>query len=139
ASRLASGIENAQLYTRVSKQAKILALLNEISRELTAILNLDELLHRIATNVAKIIDFHIFSVMLLDERGEKLQDRFAMQFDESVRAKHDVPLGEGLVGHAAKFREPVLASDVTRDHRYLNVNSETRSELVVPLIYKDKV
>ena len=44
ASRMAAGIENAQLYTRTTKQARILLLLNEIARELTSILNLDELL-----------------------------------------------------------------------------------------------
>jgi len=48
ASRMAAGIENAQLYTRTTKQARILLLLNEIARELTSILNLDELLVRIA-------------------------------------------------------------------------------------------
>src|SRR5438093_8413192 len=46
ASRMAAGIENAQLYTRTTKQARILLLLNEIARELTSILNLDELLGR---------------------------------------------------------------------------------------------
>ena len=38
ASRMAAGIENAQLYTRTTKQARILLLLNEIARELTSIL-----------------------------------------------------------------------------------------------------
>src|SRR5215469_5260691 len=47
-SRMAVGIENAQLYTRTTKQARTLLLLNEIARELTSILNLDELLKRIA-------------------------------------------------------------------------------------------
>jgi sigma-B regulation protein RsbU (phosphoserine phosphatase) len=47
ASRVAIGIENARLYSRVSNQAKTLLLLNEISRELTSILNLDQLLKRV--------------------------------------------------------------------------------------------
>jgi sigma-B regulation protein RsbU (phosphoserine phosphatase) len=139
ASRLASGIENARLYTRVSRQAKSLALLNEISRELTAILNLDELLHRIAERVLQLIDFQMFSILLLDERGEKLQHRFAMRFKESVQIKHDIPVGSGIVGHAARYREPVLVPDVTKDQRYINVNPETRSELAVPLIFKGNV
>src|ERR1019366_6648020 len=48
ASRIAIGIENARLYTRVSRQARQLTLLTEISRELTSILNVDQLLKRIA-------------------------------------------------------------------------------------------
>src|SRR5437660_11307723 len=47
-SRMAAGIENAQLYTRTTKQARILLWLNEIARELTSILNLDELLGPVA-------------------------------------------------------------------------------------------
>ena len=43
ASRIAIAIENARLYTRASQQAKLLTVLNEISRELTAILDLDVL------------------------------------------------------------------------------------------------
>jgi sigma-B regulation protein RsbU (phosphoserine phosphatase) len=66
ASRMAAGIENAQLYTRTTKQSRILALLNEIARELTSILNLDELLGRIAELLQRLIDFQIFSILLLD-------------------------------------------------------------------------
>ena len=44
ASRVAVAIENARLYTRVSRQAQTLAVLTEISRDLSSILDLDELL-----------------------------------------------------------------------------------------------
>src|SRR5271166_5872757 len=66
ASRMAAGIENAQLYTRTTRQARILLLLNEIARELTSILNLDELLGRIAELLRRLIDFQMFSILLLD-------------------------------------------------------------------------
>ena len=76
ASRMAAGIENAQLYTRTTKQARILLLLNEIARELSSILNLDELLGRIAELMRRLIDYQMFSILLLDATGEKLQHRF---------------------------------------------------------------
>src|SRR6202167_5072947 len=47
ASRIAQAIENARLYTRVSRQAQTLAVLNEIAVELTSILDLDPLLERV--------------------------------------------------------------------------------------------
>jgi len=47
ASRIAVSIENARLYTRIVRQANTLALLNEISRDLTSILNLDQLLKKV--------------------------------------------------------------------------------------------
>ncbi len=43
------------------------------------------------------------------------------------------------MGSAAESREAVLVKDVKKDPRYIETNPETRSELAVPLIYKDKV
>src|SRR5271165_5229153 len=139
ASRIAAGIENARLYTRVSRQARQLTLLTEISRELTSILNVDELLKRIADLVTRIIDYQMFSILLLDKTGSLLQHRFSLRFKENVQLKHEVPLGVGLVGYAAQHGQAVLVPDVSKDPRYIKANPETRSELCIPLIYKDKV
>jgi sigma-B regulation protein RsbU (phosphoserine phosphatase) len=139
ASRMAAGIENAQLYTRTTKQARILLLLNEIARELTSILNLDELLGRVAELVRRLIDYQMFSILLLDSSGEKLQHRFSLRFNENIHLKHEISLGRGIVGYAAQEKQAVLAPDVTKDPRYVQANPETRSELAVPLIYKGKV
>ena len=139
ASRMAAGIENAQLYTRTTKQARILLLLNEIARELTSILNLDELLGRIAELVRRLIDYQMFSILLLDASGEKLQHRFSLRFDENIHLKHEIPWGRGIVGAAAESKEAVLVPDVCKDPRYVEANPETHSELAVPLIYKNKV
>ncbi len=139
ASRMAVGIENAQLYTRTTRQARTLLLLNEIARELSSILNLDQLLKRIAELLNRIIDYQMFSILLVDESGQKLTHRFSLRFQESIHLKHDIPMGQGLVGVAAAEKTAVLVPDVSKDPRYVMANPETKSELAVPLIYKDKV
>src|SRR5438034_2143279 len=139
ASRVAVGIENARLYTRTTRQARTLVLLNEIARELTSILNVDELLKRIAELLSRLIDYQMFSILLLDTAGEKLQHRFSLRFQENIQLKHDITLGQGVVGYAVQHREAVLVPDVNKDSRYIRLNPETRSELAVPLIYKDNV
>ena len=139
ASRIAVGIENARLYTQVARQARQLTLLTEISRELTSVLNVDQLLQRIADLVTRIIDYQMFSILLVDPTGTVLQHRFSLRFKESVHLKHEIPIGQGLVGHAAQSGQAVLAPDVSKDPRYIKANPETRSELCIPLIYKDKV
>jgi sigma-B regulation protein RsbU (phosphoserine phosphatase) len=138
-SRMAVGIENAQLYTRTTRQARTLLLLNEISRELTSILNVDELLKRIAELLNRIIDYQMFSILLVDEEGDRLSHRFSLRFQESIHMKHDIPIGKGIVGIAAAEKTAVLVPDVSKDSRYVMANPETKSELAVPLIYKDKV
>ncbi|MBI2682920.1 MAG: GAF domain-containing protein [Acidobacteriales bacterium] len=139
ASRIAVAIENARLYSRVAKQAQTLQTLNEISRELTSILDLDPLFARIGELLRRLFEYQMFSILILDENTQTLQHRFAVRYKENIQLKHDVPIGKGLVGSAAALREPVLAPDVARDPRYIMLNPETRSELCVPLIYKDKV
>jgi sigma-B regulation protein RsbU (phosphoserine phosphatase) len=139
ASRMAVGIENARLHTRITRQARTLLLLNEIARELTSILNLDELLKRIAELLKRLIDYQMFSIVLLDQTGEILQHRFAQRFEERLHLKHDIPLGRGVVGHAAQAKEAILVPDVSKSNLYIPVNPETRSELAVPLIYQEKV
>lgn len=139
ASRIAVGMENARLYTRVARQAKSLTLLNEIARDLTSILNLDQLFKRIGEQLKRLMDYQMFSILMLDEARQSLQHRFSLRYNENVHLKHDIPVGKGLVGYAVQTREPLLVPDVSNDPRYINTNPETRSELVVPMIYKDKV
>ena len=125
ASRMAVGIENARLHTRTSRQAKTLLLLNEIARELTSILNVDELLKHIAELLSRLIDYQMFSILLIDPSGEKLQHRFSLRFQENIQLKHDIPIGDGLVGHAAQHKHTVLVPDVSKDKRYIALNPET--------------
>lgn len=137
ASRIATAIENARLYTRVARQAQTLTVLNEISRELTSILNVDQLFKRIGELLTRVIEYQMFSILLVDSERGVLVHRFSLRFQENIHLKHDIPLGRGLVGYAVQEKTAVLTPDVTKDPRYIQLNPETRSELCVPLIYKE--
>jgi sigma-B regulation protein RsbU (phosphoserine phosphatase) len=139
ASRVAVAVENARLYTRVSRQAQALAVLMEISRDLTSILDLDPLLDRIAQLLRRLIDYQMFSILLVDEVSQVLVVRYAVRFGQRYEPNERVPMDRGLVGAAGRNRVPVHSPDVRKDPRYHLVNPLTRSELAVPLIYKDKV
>src|SRR5277367_2415837 len=139
ASRMAIAVENARLYTRVSRQAQTLGVLNEISREITSILNPNDLLERIAHLLKRVIDFQMFSILLWNDRTQHFEHSFSSRFGERVIRERIIALGEGLVGSAAQLREPVLAPDVRKDSRYIEANPEVRSELAVPLVYKGEV
>ena len=139
ASRMATAVENARLYSRVSRQAQTLTVLNEISREITSILDLDDLLERIGHLLKRVVDFQMFTILLWNERTERFEHRFSSRFGERIKREHNVTLGEGIIGHAAQQRTPLLVPDVRKDPRYIVANPEVRSELSVPLIYKGKV
>ena len=139
ASRIAQAIENARLYTRVSRQARTLTVLNEISIELTSILDLDPLLERVGQLLRRLIDYQMFTIMLLDEKGEILITRYAWRFGYTHAPRRRIPITSGLVGASVREWRVVNVPDVRKDARYLEMNSETRSELIVPLFYKGRV
>jgi len=138
-SRIAQAIENARLYNRVSRQAEALAVLNEISTELISILDLDPLLAKVGTLLRRLIDYQMFSIMLLDEKGETLITRYAWRFGHIHAPMRRISVSSGLVGAAVREWRPINVPDVRKDQRYLPMNPETRSELVVPLFYKERV
>lgn len=139
ASRMAIAIENARLYTRVSRQAQTLTVLHEISREITSILDPDDLLERIGALLKRVIDFQMFTILLWNPNTEQFEHRFSTRYGERITRERNVASGEGLIGTAARERTPILSPDVRKDPRYVNDNPETRSELSVPLIYKGQV
>lgn len=139
ASRIAQAIENARLYARVSRQAQTLTVLNEISAELTSILDLDPLLERIGQLLRRLIDYQMFSIMLLDDKAETLITRYAWRFGYAHAPRRRIPITSGLVGAAVREWRVVNVPDVRRDSRYLEMNPETRSEMIVPLFYKGRV
>jgi len=139
AGRIAMAIENARLYRRSVRQARSLQLLNEISRELSSVLVLNELLRKIGTHTKRLIDYHRFSIMLVDEQSETFNAVLSLRQDERLPDKCSVRFGQGIVGAAAASRQTVLVPDTSKDPRYISVNPETRSELAVPLIYRDRV
>jgi phosphoserine phosphatase RsbU/P len=139
ASRLAVAIENARLFQQVSNQAETLLVLNEVSREMSSILDVEELLRRAAELVKRVIDYQILSLMLYDEEQKIFRHRIDVKHGQRVQGKLRVAATEGIVGAAATLREPVIVPDVTADPRYLMVNPETRSELAIPMMHKGKV
>src|SRR5271155_4347345 len=84
ASRMAIALENARLYTRVSRQAQTLAVLNEISREITSILDVDDLLERIGHLLKRVVDFQMFTILLWNERTQQMEHRFSSRYGERV-------------------------------------------------------
>jgi sigma-B regulation protein RsbU (phosphoserine phosphatase) len=139
ASRIAQAIENARLYARVSRQAQQLEVLNEIAVELASILELGPLLERVGQLLRRLIDYQMFTIMLLDEKGETLITRYAWRFGYAHAPLRRIPVTNGLVGAAVREWRFINVPDVNKDPRYLAMNEETRSELVVPLFYKGRI
>src|SRR5450432_4311924 len=91
----------------------------ELGREITAVLNLDELLQKIPLLIARITKFQAFAVYLLDPRGEELSIAYAVGYPDDVVWTLRVKVGQGLVGTAVAEGLPLLVNDVHADPRYV--------------------
>src|SRR4029434_963699 len=108
-----------------------------MAREFAAILNLDELLTRIANLTRRVIDYRTFGILLVNEETSELEMKVAVRYGDKVTVPR-VKLGNGLVGYAALHKETVVVPDVSADPRYIKVVDTARSELVIPLLLKDR-
>ena len=135
---VAQGIATARLFESEREYAETLETLAEIGREMTSILDPDELLTRLAHLIKRVIDYRIFGILLLDDDSGMLEMKVAIKYGDDPAAMEPVKLGEGLVGYAALHKEVVLVPDVLKDPRYIQAVPGVRSELVVPLLLKDR-
>jgi sigma-B regulation protein RsbU (phosphoserine phosphatase) len=134
---VAVAIENARLFEHEREYTSTLETLAEVAREFGSILNLDELLTRLASVTRRLVEYRTFGILLLNEEKQELEMKTAVRYGDQSAPTH-VKVGEGLVGYAALHKEPVVVSDVSTDPRYIKVVEDIRSELVVPLMIKDR-
>jgi len=138
AGRMGVAIDNARLYRRVERQNRTLKTLTHISREFSSILDLNELLSKIAATMGELVSYDAFSILLVDYEAKVLRHRFSIRFDQRVNIDN-VPLGKGLTGAAAESREVVRVHDTAADPRYIASHPDIRSEVAVPLVSRDRV
>ncbi len=138
AARVATAIDNARLYRQAERQNRTLKTLGRISQEFTAILELEDLLNKIASTIRGLINYDAFSILLLDETQNFLRHKMSLRYDERVNIDN-VPMGKGITGTAAQSREALRVNDVATDPRYIASHPDIRSEVAIPLIIRDRI
>ena len=136
AAHVSVALVNARLFERSRRDADAFETLAEIGREVTSLLDLDQLFSRLAQLTKGVVDYRTFGILLLNDSGE-LEMKLAVQYGEKVTVPR-VRLGEGLVGYAALHKEAVLVPDVSQDPRYIKLVPDVRSELAIPMLLKDR-
>ena len=133
---VAVALVNARLYERSRLDADAFETLAEIGRDVASILDVNELLTRIAQLTKRLIEYRTFGLFLLNADHE-LEIKVAVKYGEQVEIPR-IGLGEGLVGYAALHKEAVYVPDVSQDPRYIKIVDDVCSELALPLMLKDR-
>jgi phosphoserine phosphatase RsbU/P len=116
---------------------EIVDTLFDLGRQVTAVLDTDELLQQIPHLIGRLISFEAFAVYLLDERRGELRVAYAVGYPSSEQPVK-LGLGEGLIGASVASQQPLLVNDLHADSRYIEFVSGMNSEIVVPLMHKSR-
>ena len=111
-----------------------LALINGIAREITAIVELDEMLDRTAYLIHQMFGYHHVALYVLNGNSANLKACAGIH-EDSLSNDYNVKLTEGIVGQVATYGERVVANDVALEPDYLPIDAEIdmRSELCLPI------
>ena len=125
--------------TFTTKPSDQLTTLFALGREVVSVLDLDQLLQKIPTLIARLTDFQAFAVYLLDEKKKDLSVAYSVGYSEEMARTLRLEVGHGLVGAAVAEGHPILVNDVDADPRYVEAVPGSKAELVVPLRLKGRV
>ena len=122
-----------------ASETELLTILAELAREVSSVLDLDELLPKIPDLISRLTQFTVFSVYLLDEAKQELAIAYALGYPEEIVKHFTIKVGQGTVGRAVAEQRTIVLADVDADPNYLAVVPGAKSQLSVPLRNKGQV
>lgn len=131
-------LSEASLEKRVIERTRDLHLASDVSRQLTTILDLDDLMRAVVERTREAFNLNQVGLFLAED-AETLVCAGAAGPAAAYLYEHKPRLpinGGGLIAAAAYTREIVLVGDVSKDTRYLVFDQMplTASELAIPMI-----
>lgn len=136
--QLAVAVTNAELFASTQDMLGKHRLLHQITVAATTAASLDEAMNRVVTGLttAKITDRA--GVMLINKANE-LQISAISGYDNLSISGITISMGKGIIGLSAESRSAIRITDTLNDPRYYAVQSGTRSEMALPILFGDEL
>lgn len=130
-------------------QALRLKKLIEANQALAKVESLDELLPLLLNAAKEVTDAVGASILLYKPESDSLEFTLAIneQLDTAeqiINQKFELKMGEGIAGHVASSREPLIIADAQKDNRFQKrvdkgTGFVTKSILCTPILYQDEL
>ena len=142
ANQIAVAIRNAQLLERTRKQAETLEGLYEAGKAVTGLLDLNEILERIAEQAWRLVGRPAGYTSIRLVENDKAEVVAAYPPEELAQSRAEIPEIDlmagvkgrfGVTGRAIRTGVSQLVNDVGSDNDYLPSHPQTCSELAVPI------
>jgi GAF domain-containing protein len=135
---LAIALDNTLLTAEIERKGLEKEVLFEVTKVLSATLDMDEVLAAIFRSLRQVVPFDAAAIYLVNPSTLALERVADVGYPQGSDEAFGLRVGVGLVGWVAKTGEPVIVPDVAHDARYVAARHTTRSELAVPLVVEQR-
>ena len=131
------------LESRVANRTRDLQIAAEVSRQISTIVDLDQLLPEVVELVKQNFDLYHAHIYLLDAAGQNLvlAAGAGLPGRLMLERSHSIPYNreQSLVARAARTRQGVMINDVAQEPTFLPnpLLPNTRSEMALPMVIGD--
>ncbi len=93
----------------------------------------------------ELLDFDDLSIFLVNQKTQMLHQvaivsrNKQFRYDETGNQYISLPISKGITGKCARTKTSILLEDVRLDDEYIKDTVDCKSELAVPIIYKNEV
>ncbi|MBX3038227.1 MAG: GAF domain-containing protein [Anaerolineales bacterium] len=138
ADQLAVAVANTELFAETQEHLSQHRLLHHITSTAASGSTLEEALESAVKGLQVTLGGDRVTILLVDREKKMLEVKASVGYAEDVTATN-VEIGKGVTGWVAAHRRPLRIRDVNEDPRYIKFSPNTKSELAVPLIYRNEV
>ncbi len=134
ANQAAIAVENANLYADARRRADNLALINEVGRTLSQVLDPALVVNTVVQAVIDLLDCEVSAIFQLDSRDRKLAATASRGIDLAELAGLRFAPGQGAVGRVAESRRALSVQDPGEESLFADGSVPVSSMLLTPMM-----
>jgi GAF domain-containing protein len=138
ADQLAVAVVNTELFAETQEHLSQHRLLHHITTTAASGSTLEEALESAVNGLQVTLGGDRVAILLADREKKILEVKASVGYAEEIQSAR-VEVGKGITGWVAAHRRPLRIPNVAEDPRYIEVSANTRSELAVPLVYRNEI
>ncbi|MCB9077650.1 MAG: GAF domain-containing protein [Anaerolineaceae bacterium] len=136
----------ADLTERTTSRARDLQIAADVSRQITTVLDIDQLLQQVVTLTVRGFKLYSASIFLMDDPSRKLISAASADATGQIitdQMFNTIPFDAepSIIALSARSRQAIVIDDVRRSAAYLPITAlpDTRSEAAIPLILQGRL
>ncbi len=137
--QLAVAVVNSELFAEAQERLSQHRLLHHVTTAAASSTTIEEALNSAVQGLQVTMGGDQIAILLADKEQKILEVKSSVGYPNEESARLRIPFGVGITGWVAIRRISQRVDDISKDSRYISVNPKVRSELAIPLIYRNEV